>query len=362
MEASDEASSLPPSTVAPDDGPTLQELVARECAVLEAIAGVTSVKSYERQRREPLNKSMLKVRLRGRKDPLSVHCKLGVPNLLAAARLMMEKLADLLGEEAVAEGRRRADAARAAAAAPDAARASEETQPAGAGASLNFFEHSKLIRQLEAQMAAAQERARAADADLRSALLLVAAEQKAVTRAEERLSSRLSKAQAGANAAAEPLLKAKADVAEICASLAELRAKRQRLGEQPSADAAAEEAAETEAAASDAPPPPYLEYDLETFRRHETDEQRRRSMKPQRGVHSSAPRMGKIGALEHWRRGLIGAVQSWAHGSIDNVILLIMHLINYFDVSVEIFGKLESSGVRRPVCRHPPCHCPRFGC
>ena len=118
MEASDEASSLPPSTVAPDDGPTLQELVARECAVLEAIAGVTSVKSYERQRREPLNKSMLKVRLRGRKDPLSVHCKLGVPNLLAAARLMMEKVADVLGEEAVAEGRRCADAARAAAAAP----------------------------------------------------------------------------------------------------------------------------------------------------------------------------------------------------------------------------------------------------
>ena len=356
MEASDEASSLPPSTVAPDDGPTLQELVARECAVLEAIAGVTSVNTYERQRREPLNKSMLKVRLRGRKDPLSVHCKLGVPNLLAAARLMMEKVADVLGEEAVAEGRRRADAARAAAAAPDAARASEETQPAGAGASLNFFEHSKLIRQLEAQMAAAQERARAADADLRSALLLVAAEQKAVTRAEERFSI----AQAGANAAAEPLLKAKADVAEIRASLAELRAKRQRLGEQPSADAAAEEAAETEAAASDAPPPPYLEYDLETFRRHETDEQRRRSMKPQRGVHSSAPRMGKIGALEHWRRGLIGAVQSWAHGSIDNVILLIMHLINYFDVSVEIYGKLASSGARHPVCQHPPRRCPHF--
>ena len=353
MEASDEASSLPPSTVAPDDGPTLQELVARECAVLEAIAGVTSVKSYERQRREPLNKSMLKVRLRGRKDPLSVHCKLGVPNLLAAARLMMEKVADVLGEEAVAEGRRCADAARAAAAAPDA---SEETRPAGAGASINFFEHSKRIGKLEAQLAAAQERARAADADLRSARLQVAAEQKAVMRAEERLSI----AQAVADAAAEPLFKAKVDVAEIRASLAELRAKRQRLGEQPSAAAAAEEAAETEAAASDAPPPPYLEYDLETFRRHETEEQRRRSMKPQRGVHSSAPRMGKIGALEHWRRGLIGAVQSWAHGSIDNVILLIMHLINYFDVSVEIYGKLASSGARHPICQHPPRRCPHF--
>ena len=139
MAARDVASSLPPSTVAPDDGPTLQELVARECAVLEAIGGVTSVKRYERQRREALNKSMLKVRLRGRKDPLTVHCKVNVPNLLVAAQLMMEKVAAELGAEAVAEGRRRFDAQREAAAAPAAASASEPSQAWPGG--LNLFEH-----------------------------------------------------------------------------------------------------------------------------------------------------------------------------------------------------------------------------
>ena len=68
---------------------------------------------YERQRRQPLNKSMLKVRVQGRKDPITVHCKVDVPNLLTAAQLMAQKLEEHLGAEAVLEGRRSFDAARA---------------------------------------------------------------------------------------------------------------------------------------------------------------------------------------------------------------------------------------------------------
>ena len=74
------------------DGPAEAELLAHELEVLRAVAGVTSVLTYERQRREPLNKTMLKVRIEGRKNPLQVHCSERVPNLLVTARQMIEKV------------------------------------------------------------------------------------------------------------------------------------------------------------------------------------------------------------------------------------------------------------------------------
>ena len=86
------------------DGPTQEELLANELEVLRAVPGVTSVLTYERQRREPLNKTMLKVRVEGRKNPLQVHCSERVPNLLVAARQMIEKVGDVLGGDAVAAG------------------------------------------------------------------------------------------------------------------------------------------------------------------------------------------------------------------------------------------------------------------
>ena len=70
------------------DGPAPEDLLAVERRKLLAITGVTSVTFYERQRRQPLNKSMLKVRVQGRKDPITVHCKVDVPNLVIAAQLM----------------------------------------------------------------------------------------------------------------------------------------------------------------------------------------------------------------------------------------------------------------------------------
>ena len=51
------------------DGLTHRELVERELEVLRKTDGVTSVKKYERQQRQPLNKSMINVRIAGRKQP-----------------------------------------------------------------------------------------------------------------------------------------------------------------------------------------------------------------------------------------------------------------------------------------------------
>ena len=54
--------------------------------------------------------------------------------------------------------------------------------------------------------------------------------------------------------------------------------------------------------------------------------------------------MGKVGALQHWRRGLIGAVQSWANGSMENVIMLIMHLIEHFNMRISCFQQQHQRG------------------
>ena len=298
---------------------------------------------------------MVKVRLQGRKAPITVHCSGSLPNLLRAALALAEKVAAILGGAAVAEGRRRADAERESA----AATASAHTRPSSdqPGQPVSFFEKSRQIQQFEAEKKRAEARVREADGHLRSARLLVLAEQKAVVQAEEQLST----VQAAADAASGTLLKAKADAAEICAELEKLRAKRQRLDGEAAAstDAAAAEAAASQAPAADGEAPldfeSYLDYSLETFKRLEADEVRRRGIVPKRGNPKKRPRMGKVGALQHWRRGLIGAVQSWANGSMENVIMLIMHLIEHFNISAEIYKQLQkSSGVRHP-CSQDPC-------
>ena len=115
------------------------------------------------------------------------------------------------GTEAVLEGRRSFDAARAEL--PTAAPAAASAPSRPAGQPLNFFEHSKLIAQLEAQLHIANQRIHEADAQVKCALLVVAAEQSNVTRAE----ARLAEAEAAADAAREAIA-TEAAAAKVSAS------------------------------------------------------------------------------------------------------------------------------------------------
>ena len=134
---------------------------------------------------------------------------------------------------------------------------------------------------------------------------------------------------------------------ELRASLEQLRSKRPRV------DAAAPEVEQLE------PQPPhyekYKDYTLVTFRREESKEMIRRAVVPKEQPESAPPkpRTGELGALEHWRRGLIGAVQSWAAGSIENAILLLVRLIDHFNVVNQIFDILNAR--RTGVCVQQPC-------
>ena len=101
-----------PAGLAADGGLSPAELVERELEALRAVAGVVSASAQERQRRQPLNTSMVKVRLEGVRNVITVHCSASVPNLLVAAQRVAAKVAAALGSDAVAEGRRRVESAR----------------------------------------------------------------------------------------------------------------------------------------------------------------------------------------------------------------------------------------------------------
>ena len=317
------------------DGPAEEELLAHELEVLRAVAGVTSVLTYERQRREPLNKTMLKVRIEGRKNPLQVHCSEKVPNLLVAARLMIEKVGDVLGSDAVAEGRR----LRAAEAA--AGFGEEPVQPAAA--QTDIFQKMMCVRQLEKELAAAEACAREADSQLRASLLVVAAEEKAARLAQ----GRVLQAQAAADALKEPLTKAVAAAATIREELAQMRSKRQRVArdELPSVDEPAQpeevrdNTGDTEE--SSLHYGMYKEYSLQTFRALEAKQMHKRSILPECGVQARPLRSGEEGAMHHWRHGLVGAVQSWADGSLDHVVTLILKLVDHFQIADQISQKLK---------------------
>ena len=113
------------------EGPTMRQLVETKLEELRMVDGVTSALQYWRKARQPLNKSMINVRIAGRSQPVTVHCKMTTPNMLAAVHQAAEDVAKVLGSDAVAEGRRRAEAAREAAAPTAAPAASEETWPRG---------------------------------------------------------------------------------------------------------------------------------------------------------------------------------------------------------------------------------------
>ena len=191
------------------EGPTMRQLVETKLEELRMVDGVTSALQYWRKSRQPLNKSMINVRIAGRSQPVTVHCKVTVPNLLAAVHQAAEDVAKVLGSDAVAEGRRRYGAELEAAAPTAAPAASEATRPADQP--LNFFLHSKLVRELDAKLVRANDRVIVADGAMRAAKLRVAEEEKAVKLAQQRLAD----ARAAADMAEEPLAEAKAEAAEL---------------------------------------------------------------------------------------------------------------------------------------------------
>ena len=203
--------------------PSLSELVERELRALRAVDGVTSAKAYERQRREPLNKSMVSVRVRGRSNAITVHCKLdGVHNLVLAAQRAAELLASELGDEAVAQGRLRAEAE---------AEQTNAEQPGASGpnasAPKDLFERMAREASLKKRLTAAESIAREADGRVKLALAKVAEEERAVREAQHRLAT----ARAAAEEAKQPLLEAAANIAGIQEELRLLRSKRPRLGD-----------------------------------------------------------------------------------------------------------------------------------
>ena len=66
------------------EGPTMRQLVETKLEELRMVDGVTSALQYWRKARQPLNKSMINVRIAGRSQPVTVHCKMTTPNMLAA--------------------------------------------------------------------------------------------------------------------------------------------------------------------------------------------------------------------------------------------------------------------------------------
>ena len=322
--------------------PSLQELVERELAALRAVDGVSSATSKERKIGQSLNCSQVKVRLVGHDNPITVHCSARVPDLLVAAQKAATLLAAIVGEGAVAEGRLRAEAAcEAEPSGLSSARSRDSAQ------AQDFFAHMRRISQLQEMLKGAEAVAREADGRLQVALLLVHAEERAVSEAQERLAA----ARAPAEAAKNTLVEKQAAAAAIREELRQLRSKRQRVAEAPAAAA-------KESVAEAAPPhfQKYKDYTLTTFMREESKEMVRRAIIPRELVVLGVPlpqlRRGEEGALEHWRRGLVGAVQSWAAGSIENVIKLILRLINHFNISSEIFDVLE--GMRPGIHAAPP--------
>ena len=151
--------------------------------------------------------------------------------------------------------------------------------------------------------------------------------------------ARLDGAREKALEAQQLLQEAKAATAEISALLAELRAKRQRVGEAPAA------------VPEDVPLPQEEQlhvdehwelYSLNTWRKLETEVQQRRLLQPRRGVEMPPRRRGARGPLEHWRRGLVGCLQDWAEGSLEMVIFLITRLIEHFGIVDDIYKVLKT--------------------
>ena len=151
-----------PAVFVSAEGPVMSERVQRELEALRAVAGVTSASAHERKKGEALNKSMFKARVEQHKNPFTVHCSGSVPDLPAAGLAVAKKVAEVLGDDAVAEGRRLAEAAREArllSAAPPA-----EEPPSSARQPANAFEYIFRERELQSQLSSANECARRADA------------------------------------------------------------------------------------------------------------------------------------------------------------------------------------------------------
>ena len=155
----------------------------RVLGVLRHVAEVSGVCFYQRQQRQKLNKSVVKLRLRGK--PLTVHCNASHPNLVDAAEVMLQKVTGVVGEGAVAAAQQLV-----------AQRAADAAEPPAAPVSRpnNFFEASQRKQKLDRELKAANERVLSADSVVKAAQHEVGMLAKAVQLAELQLESAQEKA------------------------------------------------------------------------------------------------------------------------------------------------------------------------
>jgi hypothetical protein len=105
----------------------------------------------------------------------------------------------------------------------------------------------------------------------------------------------------------------------------------------------------------EATPASVAEWDISQWRTQEDEEQKRRAVKLVDASGSTeqqplAPRTGKDGYLQHWRRGLIGAVQSWARGSKEHAISMVVALCSSehgFGIEQEVRERLAADHQRK---------------
>ena len=83
------------------------------------------------------------------------------------------------------------------------------------------------------------------------------------------------------------------------------------------------------------------------WRRQETWTQNRRDEKLREGANATAPRSGKFGAIQHWRRGLAGCVRDWACGSIVIAVSIIVSLITYLGLLEKVRAALPQTAADR---------------
>ena len=328
----------PPSSVGFSSEDMLPAVrLERTLCVLRKVQGVTSVHAYQRTARERLNVSIVKLRCRG--QPVVAHCSNKCPELHDAAAAVLRKVTAIVGEEEIAAARQRAAA--------DAQRADAAQLLAASAASsrpTNFFAVSQRKQKLDGELKAANERVLSADSVVKAAQHEVGMLAKAVQLAELQLDSAREKAAE----AQQQKLKAKAEAAAISAQIEELCRKRQRVDEAPAGAAAEAPLPEEEDDENS-----YGEYTSAIWRRLEAAVQVRRKVVPQRGVEKPVHRKGARGPLHHWRRGLVGAVQDWAEGSMEMVVVLIMRLIQFFNVADDILELIKQHDAGVPICHLP---------
>ena len=106
------------------------------------------------------------------------------------------------------------------------------------------------------------------------------------------------------------------------------------------------------------PQPPWKDWVLSRFRKHESELERRRAVDiDDTDNDESIPRPGANGWRHHPRRGLIGGIKDWAEGSTHKVAFMLAELVDEFGVQDEVCRcccvPSQSRAVANPPTKQP---------